>query len=92
MLSEGPVPPRSGQTGVEVAVEPLDPAPRGAAPAGLVVASGSGSDQRSRILLLASAVAVAIVAAALLLRFREAPRAGPAGGRGARGGDRRRRR
>jgi hypothetical protein len=176
VLSEGAVPPRSGQTAVEVAVDPLDPAPLGPPPAGLVVAGnayriqvsyrpsgarvealggqssvglvypllatavadvgghvvlsspdgrtwkqlastdtpgthqvsaqlnttgyvavgvppsagGAGSDQRSRILLLASAVAVAIVAAALLLRFREGPRAGPAGGRGARGGRRRR--
>ena len=185
VLSEGAVPPRSGQTAVEVAVAPLDPAALGPPPSGLLVAGnayriqasyrpsgariealegqssvglvypllatavadvgghvvlsspdgrtwkqlastdtpgthqvsaqlnttgyvavgvppsaggGSGSDQRSRILLLASAVAVAIVAAALLLRFRQAPRAGPAGGRGARGGragrsgDRRRRR
>jgi len=185
VLSEGAVPPRSGQTVVEVAVAPLDPATLGPPPSGLLVAGnayriqasyrpsgariealegqssvglvypllatavadvgghvvlsspdgrtwkqlastdtpgthqvsaqlnttgyvavgvppsaggGSGSDQRSRILLLASAVAVAIVAAALLLRFRQAPRAGPAGGRGARGGragrsgDRRRRR
>jgi hypothetical protein len=177
VLSEGAVPARSGQTDVEVAVEPVDPAPLGTPPAGLVVAGnayriqasyrpsgakvealggqssvglvypllatavadvgghvvlsspdgrtwkqlastdtpgthqvsaqlnttgfvavgvppsagGSGSDQRSRILLLASAVAVAIVAAALLLRFREVSRAGPRGGRGARGGGRRRR-
>jgi hypothetical protein len=173
VLSEGAVPPRSGQTAVEVAVDPLDPATLGPPPSGLLVAGnayriqasyrpsgtkvealegqssvglvypllatavadvgghvvlsspdgrtwkqlastdtpgthqvsaqlnstgyvavgvppsaggGSGSDQRSRILLLASAVAVAIVAAALLLRFRQAPRAGPAGGRGGPGG------
>jgi hypothetical protein len=184
VLSEGAVPPRSGQTDVEVAVDPLDPATLGPPPSGLLVAGnayriqasyrpsgakvealggqssvglvypllatavadvgghvvlsspdgrtwkqlastdtpgthqvsaqlnttgyvavgvppsagGSGSDQRSRILLLASAVAVAIVAAALLLRFRAAPRAGPTGGRGAqsgraaRGGNRRHRR
>jgi hypothetical protein len=36
VLSEGAVPARSGQTGVEVAIDPVDPATLGPVPAGLV--------------------------------------------------------
>jgi hypothetical protein len=41
VLSEGAVPARSGQTGVEVAVDPVDPATLGPAPPGLVVAGNA---------------------------------------------------
>jgi hypothetical protein len=41
VLSEGAVAARPGQTGVEVAVEPVDPATLGAAPSGLVVAGNA---------------------------------------------------
>jgi len=41
VLSEGAVPPRSGQTAVEVAVDPVDPATLGPPPAGLVVAGNA---------------------------------------------------
>jgi hypothetical protein len=41
VLSEGAVPARPGQTGVEVAVDPIDPATLGPAPAGLVVAGNA---------------------------------------------------
>jgi hypothetical protein len=47
VLSEGAVPPRSGQTDVEVAVDPVDPAPLGPAPAGLVVAGNAYRVQAS---------------------------------------------
>jgi hypothetical protein len=43
VLSEGAVPPRSGQTQVEVSVEPVDPATLGPVPAGLV---GAGNAYR----------------------------------------------
>jgi hypothetical protein len=41
VLSEGGVAARPGQTGVEVAVDPVDPATLGAAPSGLVVAGNA---------------------------------------------------
>jgi hypothetical protein len=41
VLSQGAVPPRSGQTGVEVTVEPVDPATLGTVPAGLVAAGNA---------------------------------------------------
>jgi hypothetical protein len=41
VLSEGGVAVRPGQTGVEVAVDPVDPATLGAAPSGLVVAGNA---------------------------------------------------
>jgi hypothetical protein len=41
VLSEGAVAARPGQTGVEVAVDPVDPATLGAAPSGLVVAGNA---------------------------------------------------
>jgi hypothetical protein len=47
VLSEGAVPARSGQTGVEVAVEPVDPATLGPAPSGLVVAGNAYRIQAS---------------------------------------------
>jgi hypothetical protein len=167
VLSEGAVPAQPGQAGVEVAVDPVDPATLGPVPAELVGAGnayriqasyqpsgskvetlagqssiglvyplldtavadpgghtvlssvdgrtwerlpstdtpgthqvsaglgrtgyvqvgvapsvgGSGGDPRNRILLLASGVAAVIVVAALVLRFREASRAGPRGTR-----------
>ena len=170
VLSEGAVPARSGQSGVRVAVDPVDPATLGPVPSGLVAAGnayriqagyrpsgakvetlagqssialvypllatavadpsghqvlssadgkawtalpstdtpgthqvsaglgrtgfvlvavppsagGSGTDPRTRILLLTSVVAVVIVVAALVLRFREASRAGPRARRGRR--------
>ena len=43
VLSEGAVPPRAGQTGVEVTVDPVDPATLGPVPAGLV---GAGNAYR----------------------------------------------
>jgi hypothetical protein len=43
VLSEGAVPARSGQTGVEVAVDPVDPATLGPVPSGLV---GAGNAYR----------------------------------------------
>jgi hypothetical protein len=43
VLSEGAVPARAGQTGVEVAVDPVDPATLGPVPAGLV---GAGNAYR----------------------------------------------
>ena len=43
VLSEGAVPPRAGQTGAEVAVDPVDPATLGPVPAGLV---GAGNAYR----------------------------------------------
>jgi hypothetical protein len=47
VLSEGAVPARSGQTGVEVAVDPVDPATLGPAPSGLVVAGNAYRIQAS---------------------------------------------
>jgi hypothetical protein len=47
VLSEGAVPARSGQTGVEVAVDPVDPATLGPAPPGLVVAGNAYRIQAS---------------------------------------------
>jgi hypothetical protein len=41
VLSEGAVPPRPGQTGVEVTVEPADPATLGPVPEGLVAAGNA---------------------------------------------------
>ena len=41
VISEGAVAARPGQTGVEVAVDPVDPATLGAAPSGLVVAGNA---------------------------------------------------
>jgi hypothetical protein len=41
VLSEGAVPPRPGQSGVEVTVEPVDPAPLGPVPDGLVAAGNA---------------------------------------------------
>jgi len=41
VLSEGAVPPRSGQTDVEVAVDPVDPATLGPSPSGLLVAGNA---------------------------------------------------
>jgi len=43
VLSQGAVPPRSGRTGVEVTVEPVDPATLGPVPSGLV---GAGNAYR----------------------------------------------
>ena len=43
VLSQGAVPPRSGQTGVEVTVDPADPATLGPVPSGLV---GAGNAYR----------------------------------------------
>jgi hypothetical protein len=43
VLSQGAVPPRSGQTGVEVTVDPVDPATLGPVPSGLV---GAGNAYR----------------------------------------------
>jgi hypothetical protein len=45
VLSEGAVPPRAGQTKVEVSIEPVDPATLGPVPAGLV---GAGNAYRIR--------------------------------------------
>ena len=47
VLSEGAVPARSGQTGVEVAVDPVDPATLGPVPAGLVSAGNAYRIQAS---------------------------------------------
>jgi hypothetical protein len=47
VLSEGAVPAKSGQTGVEVAVDPVDPATLGPAPSGLVVAGNAYRIQAS---------------------------------------------
>ena len=47
VLSEGAVPPRSGQTAVEVAVDPVDPATLGPPPSGLVVAGNAYRIQAS---------------------------------------------
>jgi hypothetical protein len=47
VLSEGAVPARSGQTGVEVAVDPVDPTTLGPAPSGLVVAGNAYRIQAS---------------------------------------------
>jgi hypothetical protein len=47
VLSEGAVPAKSGQTGVEVAVDPVDPATLGPAPPGLVVAGNAYRIQAS---------------------------------------------
>ena len=47
VLSEGAIPARPGQTGVEVAVDPVDPATLGPAPAGLVVAGNAYRIQAS---------------------------------------------
>jgi hypothetical protein len=47
VLSEGAVPARSGQAGVEVAVEPVDPATLGAVPSGLVSAGNAYRIQAS---------------------------------------------
>jgi hypothetical protein len=47
VLSEGAVPARPGQTGVEVAVDPVDPATLGPAPSGLVVAGNAYRIQAS---------------------------------------------
>jgi hypothetical protein len=47
VLSESAVPARSGQTDVEVAVDPVDPAPLGTPPAGLVVAGNAYRIQAS---------------------------------------------
>ena len=41
VLSEGAVPPRPGQSGVEVSAEPLDPVPLGDRPEGLVAAGNA---------------------------------------------------
>jgi hypothetical protein len=41
VLSQGAVPPRSGQTGVEVTVDPVDPATLGPVPSGLVAAGNA---------------------------------------------------
>ena len=41
VLSEGAIPARPGQTGVEVAVDPIDPATLGPAPSGLIVAGNA---------------------------------------------------
>jgi hypothetical protein len=41
VLSEGAVPPRPGQTGVEVSVDPVDPATLGPVPEGLVAAGNA---------------------------------------------------
>jgi hypothetical protein len=47
VLSEGAIPARPGQTGVEVAVDPVDPATLGPAPSGLVVAGNAYRIQAS---------------------------------------------
>ena len=47
VLSEGAVPARPGQTGVEVAVDPIDPATLGPAPSGLIVAGNAYRIQAS---------------------------------------------
>ncbi|HSO56457.1 MAG TPA: hypothetical protein VL330_27785 [Actinomycetes bacterium] len=47
VLSQGAVPPRSGQRGVEVTVEPVDPATLGPAPSGLVTAGNAYRIQAS---------------------------------------------
>jgi len=47
VLSEGAVPPRSGQTDVEVAVDPVDPATLGPSPSGLLVAGNAYRIQAS---------------------------------------------
>jgi hypothetical protein len=46
VLSEGAVPPRAGQTGVEVTVDPVDPATLGPVPSGLV---GAGNAYRVQV-------------------------------------------
>ena len=47
VLSQGAVPPRSGQRGVEVTIEPVDPATLGPAPSGLVTAGNAYQIQAS---------------------------------------------
>jgi hypothetical protein len=47
VLSQGAVPPRPGQTGVEVAVDPVDPATLGSPPSGLVTAGNAYRIQAS---------------------------------------------
>jgi hypothetical protein len=47
VLSEGAIPARPGQTGVEVAVDPIDPATLGPAPSGLIVAGNAYRIQAS---------------------------------------------
>jgi hypothetical protein len=47
VLSEGAIPARPGQTGVEVAVDPVDPATLGPPPAGLIVAGNAYRIQAS---------------------------------------------
>jgi hypothetical protein len=47
VLSQGAVPPRPGQTGVEVAVDPVDPATLGPPPSGLVTAGNAYRIQAS---------------------------------------------